>query len=114
MATKIVFTKETPNGMIETKEVPTGWSWTVLLFGPIPYFQTGMLAMGAIILLASLFVPLVPSILMSFAANKQRITWLLQKGWEVKDPEQRKELKYKYGINFKEEVAPVAQMQNAA
>lgn len=73
------------NNGVDVKKAPIGYSWTMLLFGfLVPLFRTDWIAAIAI-LVASVFVPILPWFIASFFYNKYYIKSLLSKGYKVSD-----------------------------
>jgi hypothetical protein len=86
MATKIII-QHPSNGL--TKNGYFGYSWTYLFFGWfVPLFR-GELGVAALHLLFSAFTFGIWQIVMSFLYNKQYMTRMLEKGYVLKDSEER-------------------------
>lgn len=83
---------------------PVGFSWTTLLFGPIPAFSRGDMKWGAIILVAAFFTSGISSLLFCFTYNNFYLKDLLTKGFKVESVEDGtiEIAKAKTGINLPE------------
>jgi hypothetical protein len=96
MATKITLQHPT-SGLI--KNGYYGYSWTYLFFGWfVPLFR-GELGVAALHLLFTLVTFFFWQIFFSFLYNKQFMTRMLEKGYELRDsPEAMRRARYELGI----------------
>jgi|TARA_B110000967_G_C18826333_1_gene531605 hypothetical protein len=71
-----------------TKEVPVGFSWTILFFGFFPPLFRGDFKWGLIMLIAALLTSFLASLIFMFIYNKIYLKSLLEKGYTSIDSEE--------------------------
>tara|TARA_B100000780_G_C21003059_1_gene401357 strand:+ start:282 stop:593 length:312 start_codon:yes stop_codon:yes gene_type:complete len=71
-----------------TKEVPVGFSWTILFFGFFPPLFRGDFKWGLIMLIAALFTSFISSLIFMFIYNKIYLKSLLEMGYTSIDSEE--------------------------
>ena len=71
-----------------TKEVPVGFSWTILFFNFFPPFFRRDFKWGLIMLIAALFTGFLASLVFMFIYNKMYLNSLLEKGYTSIDSEE--------------------------
>ena len=68
------------NGIV--KEVKIGFSWTILLFGGLPFLFRGMPVWALSIFISSFFCCWIPSIIMAFIGNRITASYYLENGYK--------------------------------
>ena len=71
-----------------TKEVPVGFSWTILFFGFFPPLFRGAFKWGLIMLITALLTSFLASLIFMFIYNKIYLKSLLEKGYTSIDSEE--------------------------
>ena len=71
-----------------TKEVPVGFSWTILFFGFFPPLFRGDFKWGLIMLIAALFTSFISSLIFMFIYNKIYLKSLLEQGYTSVDSDE--------------------------
>ena len=71
-----------------TKEVPVGFSWTILFFGFFPPLFRGDFKWGLIMLIAALFTSFISSLIFMFIYNKLYVKSLLDSGYTSVDSDE--------------------------
>ena len=102
---KVTFTRTIAStGMVQSKQIPIGFSWTVCLFGGIPLFMRGLHLYGVALLVLGILTWSLSSIIAAFFINKVCANKLLEDGWSI--PESDRQIAASaWGIRFAPAIA---------